>query len=55
MFDGKICPYYMISKNRDSLSLQNFFLIFANQESFFQEYIEMESKTFIITFEGLFK
>ena len=35
--------------------LKHIFLVFADKEIFFQEYIEMELKTFFIRFQRFFK
>ena len=53
--------YYLYNQNLISFyrctlfSLQHLFLIFADEGTFFQEYVEMELKIFLIIFEEFFE
>ena len=54
-FEGKIWPFFMTCKNRDLFFHNTFASYVCWEENFFQEYIELELKTFFIIFERLFE
>ena len=47
--------FHEVKIKRFIFLITHLFVIFVDKETFFQEYIEMESKTFFIIFEGFFK